>query len=103
VRWGLLAAVTSPVVALLTSALHGVTFSPFLAGGVAFVEKHTPSGLHATAQSLLTTAGFGVGAATGALAGGLLFEAWGAPGMFGAGTLACLAAAGLVYLAARAG
>jgi PPP family 3-phenylpropionic acid transporter len=102
VRWGLLALTTSPQIALTTNLLHGLTFGPFLAGGIAFVEAHTPPGLHATAQSLLSAVGFGLGAAVGALGGGLLYDAFGGPGPFAAGAVAALLAAACVRLAGRA-
>jgi PPP family 3-phenylpropionic acid transporter len=101
VRWGILALTASPLVALLTNTLHGVTFSPFLAGGIAFVAAQTPPGLHATAQGLLTAVGFGLGAAVGALGGGLLYDAFGAPGMFAVGALTALVAAVFVGLASE--
>jgi MFS family permease len=102
VRWGILALTASPLVALLTNTLHGITFSPFLAGGIAFVAAQTPPGLHATAQGLLTAVGFGLGAAVGAFGGGLLYEAFGAPGMFAVGAFVALLAAVFVGLASEA-
>jgi PPP family 3-phenylpropionic acid transporter len=102
VRWGILALTTSPRVALFTNLLHGVTFSPFLAGGIAFVAGQTPPGLHGTAQGLLTAVGFGLGAAVGAFGGGLLYDAFGASGMFAVGALAALLATFFVGLASEA-
>ncbi len=98
-RWAILALVTSPLVALLTCLAHGMSFGPHLTGSIGFVETHTPPGLRATAQGLLTAAGYGVGAAVGALAGGLLLDELGAKGMFGAAAGAALLAAAFVYAA----
>lgn len=98
-RWAILALVASPIVALLTALSHGLSFGPHLAGSIAFVEKHTPPGLRATAQGLLTAAGYGVGAAAGALAGGVLFDGLGAGGTFGVAAVAALLAAGFVFAA----
>jgi PPP family 3-phenylpropionic acid transporter len=100
-RWGLLALVSSPVVAMLTTASHGLTFGAHLAGSVAYVEAHTPPGLRATAQGLLTAAGFGVGSVLGALGGGLLLDSAGGPGLFGAAAGLAALAALLVLLAGR--
>jgi PPP family 3-phenylpropionic acid transporter len=98
-RWGVLAVVTSPLVALFSTLAHGLTFGAHLAGSIAYVEAHTPPGLHATAQGVLTAAGWGLGAALGALGGGLLFEAWGGQGLFAAAALAALLAVGFVAAA----
>ncbi len=79
-RWAILALVPAPVPVLLTNAMHGLTFAPFLVGSIAYVERHTPPGLSATAQGLLTAASFGLGAAAGALGGGYLYDRLG-PGV----------------------
>jgi PPP family 3-phenylpropionic acid transporter len=100
-RWGLLAVLASPLLVLLTNVLHCVSFSPFLTGSIAFVEQHTPPGLHATAQSLLVAVTFGLGAATGALAGGWLYDAVGPTMMFAAGSVTALVATGFAYAAGR--
>ena len=62
---GAIALVTDPTLAVWTQVLHSVSFSPFLIGGVAYVDEHTPAGLSATAQAVYTAATFGVGAALG--------------------------------------
>ena len=82
-RWAILALAVSPVLVLATAALNGVTFTPYMAGGILYVEKHTPPGLHATAQGLLAAVTFGLGAAVGALGGGVLFDAVGPQGLSG--------------------
>jgi MFS transporter, PPP family, 3-phenylpropionic acid transporter len=101
-RWALLAVLRLPLPVLLTNALHGVTFVPFMVGGITFVERRTPSGLHATAQGMLFATGFGMGAAAGALLGGFIYEAAGGPGLFAVGSVAAVVAAGLVTLAGAA-
>ena len=58
-RWGILAVTGSALVVLLTTALNAVTFTPYMAGGIQYVEQHTPPGLHATAQGLLAAITFG--------------------------------------------
>jgi PPP family 3-phenylpropionic acid transporter len=99
-RWAVLALVASPLVAMLNTLSHGLTFGTHLAGSVAYVERHTPPGLHSTAQSVLTAAGFGVGSVLGALGGGWLLDTVGAASMFGVAAVMAAMAAGLV-LAAR--
>ncbi len=102
VRWSILALAVSPLAVLLTSALNGVTFAPYMAGGILYVEQHTPPGLHATAQGLLAAVTFGLGAAVGALVGGMLYDAIGPQGLFGVGTAVTVVAAGFVVLAGGA-
>ena len=101
-RWTILALTVSPLVALLTSLMNGITFTPYFAGGILYVEKQTPPGLHATAQALLASTTFGLGAAVGAFGGGLLYDATGAPGLFWVSVGMAIMATGFVVLAARA-
>lgn len=101
VRWAILALFRAPVPALLTNAMHGLTFAPFLVGGVAYVQEHTPPGLHATAQALLTATSFGLGAATGALGGGWLYDHLGPAGMFSVTAVIAVVAVGFVAMAGK--
>ena len=96
VRWAILALVRSPLLALLTQLLHGLSFGAFLVGGVAYVDEHTPAGLSATAQSLFVAMVFGLGSASGALIGGWLYDTFKAAGMFGA--ISAITVLGLVVL-----
>jgi PPP family 3-phenylpropionic acid transporter len=98
-RWGTLAVVTTPVPALITSVVHGLTFGIFLTGGVAYVETRTPAGLHATAQGLFNATLFGFGSALGALGGGFLYDVLGARGLFGVTAITALIAVGFVLAA----
>jgi MFS transporter, PPP family, 3-phenylpropionic acid transporter len=101
-RWGILALAGSPALMLATTTLNGLTFTPYMAGGILYVEQHTPAGLHATAQGLLAAVTFGLGSAVGALGGGVLYDVIGAQGLFGVGAAVAAAAAGFVVLAGRA-
>ncbi len=100
-RWGILALVRAPLPALLTNGLHGLTFAPYLVGSIAYVQQHTPPGVHATAQGLFTAASFGLGAAAGALGGGWLYDNVGPSGMFGVAGIAALVAIGFVVAAGK--
>jgi len=82
VRWEVVALTTSPVVALLTQTMHGVTFGAFLVGGVAYVERYTPPGLSATAQALLVAVMWGIGSTVGAFVGGWLYDVVAGSGLF---------------------
>jgi PPP family 3-phenylpropionic acid transporter len=100
-RWGILALARAPLPALLTNAMHGVTFAPFLVGSIAYVQQHTPPGLAATSQALYTAAAFGLGAAAGALGGGWLYDNLGPAGLFGVTSVTALVAMLCVALAGR--
>ena len=63
--------------ALVLAAFHGLSFSARWAAGVSYSGSVAPPGLGATAQGLFTAAGMGLGAAGGALLGGVLFDTLG--------------------------
>ncbi len=75
--------------------LHGITFSAMWVAGVANADALAPEGLGATAQGMFSAVTFGIGAATGALLGGLLYEDLGAIPMFR--TAGVIVALGLVF------
>jgi len=59
---------------LIVQLLHGPSFAMMWAAGVAYADRMAPQGMGATAQGLLTSVNFGLGAIVGALAGGFLYE-----------------------------
>lgn len=63
-----------PWLVLLAQFLHGPSFAMMWAAGVAFADRMAPKGMGATAQGLLTSVNFGLGAVVGALVGGFLYE-----------------------------
>jgi PPP family 3-phenylpropionic acid transporter len=71
-----------PWLALLIQLLHGPTFAVMWAAGVSYANRSAPVGLGATALGLFSSANFGVGAAAGAFACGLLYERLGSLLMF---------------------
>jgi PPP family 3-phenylpropionic acid transporter len=82
---------------LLIQLLHGPSFSSVLVAGVSYADQIAPAGLGTTAQGLFSGVFMGVGSATGALLGGVLFDGLGGAGMFRA--LAGIVSAGLlIYL-----
>jgi PPP family 3-phenylpropionic acid transporter len=62
--------------------LHGLTFSAMWTAGVSYSNQIAPPGLGATAQGLFSGVKLGVGAAAGAFAGGLLYQAIGLSATF---------------------
>ena len=63
-------------------ALHGMTFAAMWVAGVSYAYELAPPGLGATAQGLFTGVTMGLGTATGALVGGLLYDLVGPEAMF---------------------
>jgi len=96
-RWFVLAFTTTPVAATLTQIVHGLSFGLFYMAGVAFVESHSPKGLSATAQSLFFVAMWGLGAAAGSVAGGAVYQNFGAVTMFQLCGLCTLVAIALLF------
>jgi PPP family 3-phenylpropionic acid transporter len=66
--------VYSPYLVLLLQLLHGPVFAAMWVAGVSYASQIAPRGLSATAQSLFSSAMMGMGGATGALVGGVLYE-----------------------------
>ncbi len=75
--------------------LHGLTFSAMWVAGVSYANKIAPPGMGATAQGLFTGVTMGLGSASGAFIGGLLYGSIGAVGMFW--WMAAGMAAGLLF------
>ncbi len=91
----------NPSTVLFIQLLHGVTHPLLAVAGVTYADEQAPSGFQATAQSLFNTALGGIGAAFGGFAGGLLFERFGAKGMYLAFSLMTLAILLIVILVKR--
>lgn len=74
IRAGAYSIITAPWQALLIQLLHGPTFSLMWIAGVSYADKIAPAGLGATAQGLFSGVMLGLGSATGAFLGGLVYE-----------------------------
>lgn len=62
--------------------LHGLTFAALWVAGVSYANQIAPPGMGATVQGLFAGIVMGLGAALGALAGGALYDAYGAPTLY---------------------
>lgn len=82
VRFLLLAVAPHPTFVLFVQLLNGFNYPLLMVAGVIYANEHAPQGFRASAQGLFNTAMGGVGSAIGGFAGGLLFEAMGAKGMY---------------------
>jgi PPP family 3-phenylpropionic acid transporter len=78
----LYAFVASPGVILLLQLLHGFTSPAIWAAGISYVAEVAPPGLGTTAQGIFTGVLNGLGSATGAYFGGVIFQAYGVVAMF---------------------
>jgi MFS family permease len=81
-RWLLLSFISTPVLALLTQLLQGISLASFLVGGITYVSELAPVGLNTTAQSIFTSVSYGLAAIMGSLIGGYFYDNWGMPAMF---------------------
>lgn len=84
--------VSSPAVVVASHLVTGVSFAAFYLAAVNLADTIAPDTLSSTAQTLLWSATFGVGAGAGQLAAGRLVDSVGAQWMYG--YLAVVAAAG---------
>jgi MFS family permease len=83
VGWGVVATLIGVAMGVTNNfLLHGPTFAAAWASGVAYVHDLAPEGMGATAQGLFNGMTMGLGAATGAFIGGLLYDGVGAAAMF---------------------
>lgn len=80
---------------LVINLLHGLTFAALWAAGVSHANEVAPTGMGATAQGLFTGVTMGLGAAVGALLGGLVYDSFGPLVLFRAG--AAIVFIGIVF------
>lgn len=74
--------VPTPAWVILINLFHGPTYALFWAAGVAESNRLAPPGLSATAQGAFSGAMFGLGSALGNMAGGVVYDRYGAPFLF---------------------
>ena len=81
--------------------LHGLTFSALWVAGVSYANEVAPEGMGATAQGLFNGVTMGLGAAGGALLGGMLYDTLGPIVMFRAAAACVFVGLGFFALAGR--
>ncbi len=102
-RWGLTAVVTLPWLLVGLQALHGVSFGLFWIAGVEVMRQHAPEEVRASAQAMLTSTAYGIGALMSSGLIALLLDDGGTPVLFGIAAVAgLLATVGLGIAARRA-
>jgi PPP family 3-phenylpropionic acid transporter len=90
-------------IVLLAQLLHAATFGSFHAASVAAVHRIFPAEAQARGQTLLSSIGYGGGAAAGLLLAGWCWEKGGAPLAFSASAGAALAGVFIAHRLKRAG
>jgi MFS transporter, PPP family, 3-phenylpropionic acid transporter len=90
--------VANPLVAALVKLVAGVAFALVYVSSVIIADELSPAHLRATSQALVKSVMFGLAPVAGALAGGVVYQVFGARVMF-LGSIAVVAAAGVVALA----
>jgi len=90
-------------IVLLAQLLHAATFGSFHAASVAAVHRIFPAEAQARGQTLLSSIGYGGGAAAGLLLAGWCWEKAGAPLAFSASAAAALAGVFIAHRLKRAG
>jgi PPP family 3-phenylpropionic acid transporter len=88
-----------PLTVLVTRFVSGICFGGIVVSYVLAMARLLPARLSATGQALFQAMGFGLSAIVANLAGGILYGAAGALGVFGVGAV-CTAIGGLIGLAA---
>jgi PPP family 3-phenylpropionic acid transporter len=88
---------TDPLVILVTRFASGICFGGITVAFVLAVARMLPDRLQATGQTLLQATGFGLAAIAANLAGGVLYGAFGAAGVFGVGAV-CATIGGAIGL-----
>ncbi len=82
IRLLLYSVVSSPSIILVIQLLHGLTIPTIWAAGISYVAEAAPPGLSTTAQGLFAGVMNGLGIATGAYLGGVIFQNFGPIVMF---------------------
>lgn len=101
-RWWLTSLTADPVLLVVIQVLHGVSFGVFWIAGVQLMAERAPPQVSASAQSLFSTASYGVGALLGAVLAGAVRATWGTGAIFQALTLvSCGSLACAVWLWSR--
>ncbi len=101
-RWLGTSASTGAAALVALQTLHGVTFACFWMGAVQWMNERAPPEVRASAQSLLSSASYGVGALAGALLAGELRGRVGMASTFGVLAAISVAATGCAWVAWRA-
>ncbi|MDA1000527.1 MAG: MFS transporter [bacterium] len=89
-RWEMITWSQNSVFVLAVQALHGIHFGVYHAAAVQYLDALSPAATKNTAQSLYSSATFGVGASAGALIAGALLPLWGFSGLLHAGAAVAL-------------
>lgn len=101
VRWLLYSFISIPWLAILVQTLHGLSWAAYIVGSVTYVNERAPVGMNTSALAILNIVSSGLGAISGSLIGGYLYETAGLPWLFRALSLVAGAGFGLFLLSQR--
>ena len=76
-RWLFSAMIYSGPLFMLIQLLHGLSFGLFHVCSITHIQELVPSHYRSTAQSLYSSAAYGLGGLAGFLMNGLLYDSWG--------------------------
>jgi PPP family 3-phenylpropionic acid transporter len=93
--------IDTPGPALAVQLLHGPSFAMLWVAGVSYAHVLAPPGLGATAQGQFLGVNFGLGGATGALAGGFVYDSLGLALMYRWAAVWLLAGLAVYIVASR--
>lgn len=85
IRLVLTARLVNPVWGVAVNLMNGIFFPLYWTGSVNYARQLSPRGMQASGQAFFAASFFGVGGITGAVLGGWLYSAFGAPFMFNVG------------------
>lgn len=85
IRLLLTARLVNPVWGIAVNLMNGIFFPLYWTGSVNYARHLSPHGMQASGQALFAASFFGVGGIAGAILGGWLYSAFGAPFMFNVG------------------
>ena len=74
VRWLLYSFISIPWLAILVQTLHGLSWAAYIVGSVTYVNERAPEGMNTSALAILNIVSSGLGAISGSLIGGYLYE-----------------------------
>ena len=101
VRWLLYSFISTPSLAILIQALHGLSWAAYLIGSVTYVNERAPEGMNTSALSVLNIVSSGAGAISGSLIGGYIYETAGIPWLFRTLSLIVVVGFGLFLISQR--
>ena len=100
-RWFLMTLMTSPILIVLVSTIHGITFGMFWIAGVALMSERAPTEVTTSAQGLLALAVGGFGSSLGVMGASWIVTTWDTSVMYVVATLCASLGLFFAFMAVR--